>query len=101
MFSPEIARPDVIDFVIERSDCTVTTLFTTRLSKSTPQAGEFGLTLLQVELSSCVYSHQSRIDLPAIPFSYACTCFNPAEFPAHADISWKYAVLWLRGRCLG
>jgi len=54
MFSPEIARPDVIDFVIERSDCTVTTLFTTRLSKSTPQAGEFGLTLLQVELSSCV-----------------------------------------------
>ena len=101
MFCPEIAGPDVIDFVTERSAWIVTTLCTTTLSNSTPQARAAGLTSLQVKFASCVNSHQSRMDLPAIPFSFMWTCFSPAESPAHADISWKYLVLLLRGKCFG
>ena len=38
---------------------------------------------------------------PAMPGSRILTCFMPLESPAHADMSWKYAVDWLRGKCLG
>src|SRR5947208_17167320 len=101
MFCPETAGPDVIDFVIERSAWTVTMLCTTRLSNSTPQAGAYGLTSLQVRVASWVYSHQSRMDLPAIPFNFIWTCCRPAESPAHADRSCKYAALSSRGKCFG
>src|SRR6266566_9806961 len=101
MFCPEIAGPDVIDLVTERSAWTVMMLCTTKLSNNTPQAGAAGLTSLQVRFVSWVYSHQSLMDLPAIPFSFMWTCFSPAESPAHADKSCKYAVLSLRGRCFG
>src|SRR5207237_9718303 len=87
IFCPEIAEPDVMDFVTDRSACTVTTLCTTRLSNSTPQTAAAGLTLLHVKFVSCVNSHQSRMNLPVIPFSFRRTCFIPAESPAHADIS--------------
>src|SRR5262249_30392672 len=80
--------------------CTVMTLRTTTLSKSTPQAGAAGLTSLQVE-PSCVNSQKSPMDLPAIPFSFMWTCFNPAESPAHADKSCRYLGLSLRGKCFG
>src|SRR5437764_1124505 len=87
IFCPEIAGPDVIDFVTDQSACTVTTLCTTRLSNSTPQTGASGLTSLQVEVVSCVNSHHSRMDLPAMPFSFICTCLRSAESPAQADRS--------------
>ena len=89
MFCPEIAGPDVIDLVTERSAWTVMMLCTTRLSNNTPQAGAAGLTSLQVRFASCVNSHQSRMDLPAIPFSFMWMCCRPAESPAHADKSCK------------
>src|SRR5215471_763922 len=101
MFCPEIGVPDVMDFVTERFACAVTTLCTTTLSNSTPQAVAAGLTSLQVRLVSCVYSHQSRMDLPAIPISFIWTCFIPPESPAQADKSCKYAVLLLLGKCFG
>src|SRR5438128_7694462 len=101
MFCPEIAGPDVMDVVTERSAWIVTTLCTTKLSNNTPQAGAPGLTWLQVYWSSWVYSQNSRMDLPAIPFNLAWICFTPPESPAHADKSCKYAALLLRGKCFG
>src|SRR5438876_12012406 len=98
MFCPEIAGPDVIDLVTERSAWTVMMLCTTRVSKNTPQAGAAGLTSLQGRFASCVNSHVSRMDLPAIPFSFMWMGCRLAVSPPHADISCEKAGLFVRGK---
>ena len=89
MFCPEIACPDVMDFVTETSACAVMTLWRTMLSTRTPHDGAAGLTSVLVSPLSWVNSHQSRIERPAMPLSFMWTCFSPAESPAHADKSWR------------
>ena len=99
MFCPEIAGPDVMDVVTERSAWIVTTLCTTTLSNS---------------IQFLRGSHQQDMDgwpdyWPGLPpMWYATHCVSPclailskSSSPAHADKSCKYAALLLRGKCFG
>src|SRR2546422_3936040 len=75
-------------------------LRTRTLSIATPQVWP-GRTSAQVNPLSCVNSNRNCAVVPAIPGNTRCTCWNPLESPAHADMSGKYEGSLLRGRCFG
>src|SRR5438105_427111 len=87
----------IFDVTVTLVGCLDTTLCTTTLSTSTPQASP-GRGLVQSNPLSCVYSNDSFTVLPAMPGNFRCTCRKPfvsapapRELPDQADRSCRYA----------